>query len=246
MEAYPFDYDFTEITAEFWMKTSDTTKTGTPLSCSSGTQHNEFLIYNYKSFEIYIKGSSVSTGVSANDGAWHHIAVTWRKSDGSVKLYVDGEPEYTGTLQSGATINLANLVIGQEQDSFRGGFDSNQAFKGVIDEVCIYDRVLSQDEIEEDYEEFLPHHELIVVCWDVMYEEVIPMWISVDDGEYSAGYGYLSVSVPEGEHEIEVGTQGYAFQYFFDYDREIIYYGNPATVGVPSETHIVAVYIYAQ
>jgi hypothetical protein len=149
VEMYPFDYDLTQITAEFWMKTSDTTKNGTPISCSSGTQHNEFTLYNYKSFDIYIKGSVKGTGVSANDGKWHHIAVTWRKSDGNVKLYKDGVAVYSGTVQSGATINLANLILGQEQDSFRGGFDVTQAFKGAIDEVRIYDYVLSESQIAD-------------------------------------------------------------------------------------------------
>jgi hypothetical protein len=151
---WPFVYDFKEITAEFWMKTSDTTKAGTPLSCSEGSfpgaEQNEFLLYNYQSFQIYIKGSSVSTGVSANDGDWHHIAVTWRSSDGNVKLYKDGTSVYSGTLQSGATINLADLIMGQEQDSFGGGFDSSQAFKGIMDEVRIYSYVLSAGEIADN------------------------------------------------------------------------------------------------
>jgi hypothetical protein len=150
MEVCPFDFEFTEITAEFWMKTSDTTKNGTPLSCSSGTQHNEFLLYNYRSFDIWINGGSVSTGVSANDGKWHHIALTWKKSNGHYYFYKDGAVVHMGALQAGATLDLANLILGQEQDSFGGEFDSSQAFMGEIDEVRIYDYVLSSDQIADN------------------------------------------------------------------------------------------------
>lgn len=147
-EAYPFVYDFTQITAEFWMNTDDTVKNGSPISCSkSGEAANEFLIYNYRNFRIYVDNGYVDTGVSANDGKWHHIAVTWRRSDGSVKLFKDGVEAYSGTLKQGVTIHLGNVIVGQEQDSFRGGFDSSQEFIGTIDEVRIWDTALSADQI---------------------------------------------------------------------------------------------------
>ena len=31
-----------------------------------------------------------SAGIGATDGAWHHIAVTWRSSDGATALYDNG------------------------------------------------------------------------------------------------------------------------------------------------------------
>lgn len=30
------------------------------------------------------------SGISANDGTWHHIAVTWQSSDGQAILYDNG------------------------------------------------------------------------------------------------------------------------------------------------------------
>ena len=30
------------------------------------------------------------SGISANDGTWHHIAVTWQSSDGKAILYDNG------------------------------------------------------------------------------------------------------------------------------------------------------------
>ena len=36
------------------------------------------------------------TSVSANDGKWHHICVTWENTAGSWKLYKDGKVEASG------------------------------------------------------------------------------------------------------------------------------------------------------
>lgn len=30
------------------------------------------------------------SGLGSTDGRWHHVAVTWRSSDGQVKLYDNG------------------------------------------------------------------------------------------------------------------------------------------------------------
>ncbi len=142
----------TDITAMFWMTSSDTSKAGTALSYAVAGSDNEFLVYDYKDLSIYVRGSSASTGVSANDGRWHHIAVTWRSSDGTVRLYKDGSEVYTSIVAPGAEISDGGaLVLGQEQDSVGGGFDPTQAFLGTIDEVAIFDRVLTGNEIRDYY-----------------------------------------------------------------------------------------------
>ena len=148
------NFPTTEITAEFWMRSSDTLKEGTPISYAVSSNYNEFMIYNYGSFRPHIKGSSIDTGISANDGNWHHIVVTWRSLDGQVKLYKDGNSQiYTGTLQAGVTLTQGgSLVIGQEQDSVGGGFQLSQAFLGFMDEVRIYSRVLPEGEVLQHYQ----------------------------------------------------------------------------------------------
>ena len=150
--------DFTSISAEFtielWMKTSDTSDTRTPISYATTHSDNEILLYNYKNFGLYVGNSAVGTGVSANDGKWHHIVWTWKSSGGETKLYKDGSLVYSGTLQSGYTINHGTdrrLIIGQEQDSVGGSFQTSQAFNGIIDEVRIYNRALSENEIKMLY-----------------------------------------------------------------------------------------------
>jgi hypothetical protein len=93
-----------------------------------------------------IQGSRIVATTSLNDGQWHHVAVT--NVEGAtiddVVFYVDGQPdEVTGTGGSGQ-INTAEstVVLGNSGHSVGGyGFD------GAIDDVRIYDHVLSPDEI---------------------------------------------------------------------------------------------------
>ncbi len=146
------NFPTTEISVEFWMKSSDTNRDGTPISYASSNSDNDFLIYNYKSFSIYRARNYRNTGVSANDGKWHHIVVTWRSSDGAVKLYKDGVNVYSNTLAAGTSITPGgSLVIAHEQDSVGGSFAAYQAFNGTMDEVVIYNRTLSSSEVLEHY-----------------------------------------------------------------------------------------------
>ncbi|MCP4524974.1 MAG: hypothetical protein GY833_03520, partial [Aestuariibacter sp.] len=124
----PFNgFPSNEITVEFWVRSSDTSRNGSPISYCSDGDNNDFLIYNYNSYSVYVDGDNVNTGISLNDGSWHHIAVTWRSSDGQTKLYRDGQPVYTGAmLPAGTTITPGGaLVFAQEQDSIGGGFAAN-------------------------------------------------------------------------------------------------------------------------
>ncbi|MBI4176994.1 MAG: hypothetical protein HY516_01360 [Candidatus Aenigmarchaeota archaeon] len=141
-----------EITAAFWMKSTDTTTSGAPVSYASPSSDNDFLIFNYQSFDIYAIGNNVNTGVKPNDGNWHHIAATWKSAGGEARMYKDSAPAFSGTVSSGVAItNGGSLVIAQEQDSVGDAFQSSQSFIGTIDEVRIYNRVLSASEIKFIY-----------------------------------------------------------------------------------------------
>ena len=82
---------------------------------------------------------------SANDGRWHHICVTWQNSDGVYQFCKDGALHtHTRGLRKGYTIQGGgSLVLGQEQDSVGGGFDSSQSFQGSLTNVNVWSYVLS-------------------------------------------------------------------------------------------------------
>ena len=83
------------------------------------------------------------------DGQWHLVAVTVQRTGTSpqIKLYVDGALQFTGPTRIHAN-NNASLLIGRNNPavSFAGQF-----FKGLIDEVEIFNRVLDETEIKAIY-----------------------------------------------------------------------------------------------
>jgi uncharacterized repeat protein (TIGR01451 family) len=79
------------------------------------------------------------------DGNWHHVAVTvQRTGTPKVKLYVDGVVVLTRDARTGNANNSIPLLVGT-------GYPiviSKPFFKGAIDEVEIFNRALSEDEIK--------------------------------------------------------------------------------------------------
>lgn len=87
-------------------------------------------------------------GISAtatSTGEWHHLAVTYlstAENSGSVTVYLDGTPVVSGSGAYMAPLDTATLRIG-------GGAAAD--FDGVIDDVRIYNKTLTADEIEYIY-----------------------------------------------------------------------------------------------
>lgn len=89
------------------------------------------------------------TSVSANDGDWHHICITWENIAGSWQLFKDGRIAASGRgLAKGHWIRGGGLLLlGQEQDSLGGSFDAQQSFIGELTGVNVWGHVLRGDEI---------------------------------------------------------------------------------------------------
>lgn len=82
------------------------------------------------------------TTTTATYGQWYHLAATW---DGSVVIvYIDGAYNKQYNLSTYTNLNT-DTRFGASSDGL------NYQFKGEIDEVRIYDRALSADEIALDY-----------------------------------------------------------------------------------------------
>ena len=70
---------------------------------------------------------------------WHHVAATF---DGTnVVLYLDGAVEAANTTEFPIAENGLNTEIGRNPES------TDRTWDGLIDEVLIYNRALSEDEI---------------------------------------------------------------------------------------------------
>jgi hypothetical protein len=102
------------------------------------TASNRFIFYIYSGGWRWI----YATTLPANN-TWFHVLGTFDGS--SLKIYVNGNLE--GTIPFSGTINdvTSDVSIG---NSYAG---SSEYFNGIVDEVRIYNRALSEEEIKELY-----------------------------------------------------------------------------------------------
>lgn len=148
-------------TASFWIKTSRNPTNRALLSGANSSNNNAYLIIFTNA-----TGLSLYTGVSAttvvnwtvaniSDNIWHHIAVVRDATNDAAYLYIDGASDNENPKSSamGQLIVPANgLFFGQEQDSVGGGFDPTQAYGGLVDDLIIFNRSLSSQEIAYIYQ----------------------------------------------------------------------------------------------
>jgi hypothetical protein len=102
---------------------------------------------NYNGLEIHNYPSNLNVG----DANWHHAAFTYDGSSNAagIIIYLDGNPvspSPSGTPISGTMTNAAALELG----AFSPGIEP-APFNGLLDELSIYNRALSSNEIAAIY-----------------------------------------------------------------------------------------------
>ena len=171
------DFPTEKITMAFWIKTTTSKTYPTPFSYAAQGHQNAFTLVDAKNFHVFVNSNSASdstekTGVSVNDGQWHHVAVTWESATGSLTIYKDGKTAFTKenykkgeTLPAGGTIALA-----QEQDSVGGDFEVSNTLDGSLSQVGLWAEILTEAEINGIMHQGLTGDEQnLVGAW--VYEE---------------------------------------------------------------------------
>jgi hypothetical protein len=140
----------TELTVSAWMNSSLITTWWRGDSIIHHCRHGEFALQLVYSGVICF-GVKVASGIGADvrwnssPNEWHQIVGTWRKGD-SIKLYVDG------TLVNQTAANDEFLYDAYWLDAAIGSLYRSEAFfNGTIDEVMIYNRTLSAEEVFAHY-----------------------------------------------------------------------------------------------
>jgi len=85
----------------------------------------------------------VTSTNAVNDGGWHQI-VGVHDVSGTSRIYVDGTPAQASTPSTVVVSNAAHFVIG----GLTVGSTPTSSFTGLIDDVQVYDRALSDSEIQ--------------------------------------------------------------------------------------------------
>ena len=143
------------FTVEYWMNTSSSTSGNrvivgrdggpTQLHWWIGCDNNgtaRFQLKDTSNHGRYIGG----IGPTLNDGDWHLIAAVRDDAAGMNIIYVDGAVvdtayyNYTADFAESVPVNLGYIDL-----------SDNYNYDGLVDEVALYDRALSQSEIQAHY-----------------------------------------------------------------------------------------------
>jgi hypothetical protein len=138
--------DTTTGTWNFWMKTTQANTFVGIVGKHDAASSNNGITMQMDSGHARVEVKSANqtlllTGSrTLNDGNWHNMALSFQ-SGGTVVLYVDGNVETSGTAPT-FSFNASPLRFGRMLDGFW------TAYNGLLDEVQIYNRVLSGAEIQ--------------------------------------------------------------------------------------------------
>ena len=136
------------ITLSAWINTSNSAgRSIVGKQFGGGLEDSYLLWYNVGTlwFTFYPFGGSSINAPIPSLGAWHHVAGTW---DGAVmRLYVDGNQVAASAFAGSMQYDDSPVLIGADNDNADDAPDDG--WDGAIDDVRIYNRALSPDEIRE-------------------------------------------------------------------------------------------------
>ena len=181
-------------TISLWFNDVSTTNSGGGiLGSRRGYVQGDFLIGNLESgdgFRVLFWNSQNSawagwgSGIETTLNKWNHLLLTWEKNGSSVLKFnnnqvqqaVDSFPIFGGNL----------LYIGSESFEYFTSFPAVH-FHGLVDEVRIYDRVLSASEVLSLYNLEKPKEALT----DANFQTAVNLWFS-DEANATMTYGHIS------------------------------------------------------
>lgn len=153
-ENIALDFDTTDLTFAAWISTeTDGSIFSEALEEPEWVPNGKtfFIRDGHLAFDVGWIGVITAGGAeSVTDGAWHHVGLTWRHQTGAVTLFLDGEIAAEGVLKPRAAL---------EDDVWRIGFtaadfpEESPLFEGQIDDLHLYNRALSSDEMYRLYEQ---------------------------------------------------------------------------------------------
>ncbi|XP_061557540.1 chromobox protein homolog 6 [Phycodurus eques] len=124
---------------------------GTPISYAVPEQPNELVLLQglHTPTELLINDKVARLPLNISRGNWQHICVSWNQKGGEWQAYQGGKLRGEGHgLAAGHDVRPGGvLILGQEQDSLGGGFDSTQALVGELSQMGLWNRVLSADQV---------------------------------------------------------------------------------------------------
>ena len=152
-----------DFTISVWAKTSSNNSYQTIVSGANSSLANEVILLMDSapqfhpgiSIQYFSEATEISTSTFNND-SWHHFAWTRTTATNSSCFYMDSVLQGCSTHASAddddpLNVDTGGFVIGQDQDSVGGGFQSSQAWQGSLDELLIFPDDLALAGIQQIY-----------------------------------------------------------------------------------------------
>jgi hypothetical protein len=142
-----------ELTVDFWVNVHDDAPSGLwPMVVSKGSQSNGWVIFQEQNGHnlsfAYYNGTDTNwpsgRPYDLQLNKWHHIALTFSVSQNAVKSYLDGVLQTNDPAMGEISSNTQRFYVGLP-------WYYGTSFNGSVDEVQIWNRSLSADEVKELY-----------------------------------------------------------------------------------------------
>lgn len=179
-----------DFSISLWINNSSSQNASAKTVILQQTGNGRTLLYRQNGqYVTYISAADVTMGSSTGADAWEHIVLVKTGSESAYRLtlYVNGEKANEHDLNSGAVNAVTDLLIGAHKNAG----DTGQ-FVGDIDELRLYGRAVSEEEVQALYAE----HEGIVLEQQLqgIKEELSAL---VSRAEEIYGQGLVDADAPE-------------------------------------------------
>lgn len=115
------------------------------------SESNAFLLFkpSLGVYRLHVKGTALDINrLPDHTDKWNSVCWTWDSTSGLTTMWANGKRSARKILAHKAILNGPfNIILGQDQDSYGGGFDPNQSFSGDITDVHLWDSVQSPCQI---------------------------------------------------------------------------------------------------
>ena len=107
-------------------------------------QNNYYLqLMSDKKIKVVAGGNNLSTSTALNTNQWIHIATTYSNSNSKLKLYINGEIIDSTAVSGALSVDTSLFTLGRKP------ITNSNYYKGYLDEVRVFNKALSEDELHK-------------------------------------------------------------------------------------------------
>ena len=148
------DASTTSFSVSMWYKASSTSSNNVNLvqagTIDGGTGRTILILSPASQYYTYVTGDNAKTTTTAsiNPTEWQHITFAYDQENNKAYFYVNGTADRADGLSlSGSALSTSDMIIGRHRNAGEGQFN------GFIDEVRVYNKVVSAAEAKAIYDE---------------------------------------------------------------------------------------------